>query len=204
VNSQLQQQMTGDADSDGLLDLSPTVVFRPLAQAGTATAASIHRARCTAPSATTTCSPDAGQTITTAQNAATGLCLAPLPGTTRPYSPGITSATGPCFSTAPQPLTFALLGVPLPLERAQVAATYVGNPASGLVNGLVRGFLPETAANAILLPVDLPIIGGRPLSSVLAGGAGACGTRSDRDMVDGISGWWFYFNYSATRVPWTE
>jgi len=50
--------MTTDADGDGNLDLSPTVVFRPLNQGGTLTSPSeIHFADCTAPVAGTMCSP---------------------------------------------------------------------------------------------------------------------------------------------------
>ena len=201
ANGMLAQQMEGDANADGLLDLSPTIAFRPLAQTGTVTAAALHEARCTAPRATTTCSPAATPTVTTATN---GSCLGVVPGTTRPYLPGITAPAAPCFTTAAQPLTLTLLGATVPLERAQVSATYVGNPATTLSNGLVRGFLPESVANTILLPADLPAVGGRPLASLLPGGRGACDTRSDRDIVDGVPGWWFYFNYSAARVPWTE
>jgi cysteine-rich repeat protein len=203
-NQRLNQTLDADSDGDGVLDLSPTVVFRPLAQSGTSTAVGLHEARCTAPRATTSCSSGASPTFTTAQNG-TGVCLAPVPGTTRPtYSPPIAQPSGPCFSTPAQPLTLTLWGATIPLEQARVAATYVGNPASSVASGLISGFLPETVANTVRLPDDLPLVGGLPLSRVLAGGTGACGTANDRDIHNGVAGWWVYLNFTAAQVPWTD
>ncbi|MCU0757367.1 MAG: hypothetical protein MUE46_20025 [Xanthomonadales bacterium] len=71
--------------------------------------------------------------------------------------------------------------------------------------GLLRGFLTEAAADATLLPADLPVIGGRPLSSLFRGGTGNCSTGpSDKDTLDGVSGWWFYFEIRAVPVPYQE
>jgi len=46
-------------------------------------------------------------------------------------------------------------------------ATYSGNPAQTLLNGLLMGFISEADANATILPATLPLIGGKPLSIVL-------------------------------------
>lgn len=47
----------------------------------------------------------------------------------------------------------------------------------------------ETCAN---------VMGGRCQS------APNCATTDDRDMNNGVSGWWFYFNFPADQVPFTE
>jgi hypothetical protein len=48
----------------------------------------------------------------------------------------------------------------------------------------------------------VPIVGGQPLSSVLPGGAGNCAAGDDRDVLDAVTGWWFYLNYPADEVPY--
>jgi hypothetical protein len=94
--------------------------------------------------------------------------------------------------------------MPLPLQDAQIAAVYSGNPATGLTSGLLRGFLRESDAGQIVLPASLPIVGGRLLSSILPGGSGSCANHNGRDILNGVSGWWLYINFQAARVPWTE
>ena len=56
----------------------------------------------------------------------------------------------------------------------------------------------------MLAPADLPLVGGRPVSSLLAGGTGNCASSSDKDRLDGVPGWWFYLNFTAQQVPWIE
>ena len=66
----------------------------------------------------------------------------------------------------------------------------------------------EAAAQAILLPSDLPLVGGNRLSAVLPGGAGNDCTPAgdDRDVgPDGTTrGWYFYLNFEAAQAPYTE
>ena len=62
----------------------------------------------------------------------------------------------------------------------QVAATYVGLPATDLNRGLLRGFLYESDADSIILPEDLDLVGGEPLSILLPGGTGNCAGASPR------------------------
>jgi len=86
----------------------------------------------------------------------------------------------------------------------RLAATYVGNPASSLSNGLIVGFLAESTADTILLPPTVPLFGNQPLSVVLPGGTGNCALHDDRDVgPGGALGWYFYLNFSAHRVTWT-
>ena len=110
--------------------------------------------------------------------------------------------------TAPVSLTITLSGIPVPLRDARLAATYSGNPAQTVLNGLLMGFISETDADNTILPANLPLIGGKPLSIVLPGGDPAgpdrnCATFSDKDTNNGVVGWWFYLNFSAAKVPYT-
>ena len=209
INTQLQNAIQLDGNMDGLLDLSLVVVFRPLDQAAAGGSLDFYSAACSAPMSSTACSPGGDVPDTaTYTNQTTGTCLDIAPGSTRPYTPRVSTPAGPCFVTAPLTIAISLGGgVTVPLERAQIAASYVGAPATGLSNGLLRGFLTEATADATLLPASLPVIGGDPLSSILAGGTGSCTRRDDRDDLDGDGtpdGWWFYLNFPASEVPWSE
>jgi cysteine-rich repeat protein len=213
VNPQIQETMSTDADGDGLLDLAPTLVFRPLAQGAAGGLVEFHFARCTAPVGSTSCSVGTLPIITQSTNLTTGTCLGPVMSTVHtmpaPYAPAITTPMAPCFVTNPVSLTITLSGIPVPLRDARLAATYSGNPAQSLVNGLLMGFITEADANTTILPANLPLIGGKPLSYLLPGGdpPGAdrnCAPFSDMDTNNGTPGWWFYVNFPADRVPWTS
>ncbi|HUQ07209.1 MAG TPA: DUF4215 domain-containing protein [Kofleriaceae bacterium] len=217
VNAELQSSIQNDEDNpaDGQLDLNIAAVFRPLNQTGGATTGlEIHFPSCTSPMASTTCSrnPPASAAITAmATNTASGTCLSPLANTTTgPYTPEITNATGPCYLSDEVTVTINVANIPITLRNARIAATYVGNPASTTINGLLRGFISETDADNTVLPMSLPVVGGRPLSSVLPGGDPPgpgntnCAGHSDVDINNGVRGWWFYLNFSAPRVPWVD
>jgi hypothetical protein len=92
----------------------------------------------------------------------------------------------------------------VPLTEARVGATYVGNPATNMVNGLLEGFISEADAEATIIPATIPVVGGQSLAAILPGGMGNCSTGDDRDLgPDGVTmGWWLYFNFTATQVPW--
>lgn len=211
INQQFTTNLTTDGDNDGFLDLSPVVVFRPLDQTpAVMPPIELQFANCTPPPASTTCAHDPGSQVVslTATNQTSGTCLGTLPNTVRPYTPAVTITTAPtggaCFASSASNITFTLAGVAITLTDAQIAAAYSGNPATGLTNGLLRGFLSETAANSIFLPMDLPIVGGRSLGSLLRGGTGNCASSSDKDTNNGVVGWWFYLNFTATARPWTD
>ena len=71
------------------------------------------------------------------------------------------------------------------------------------IGDLLIGFISETDANATIIPTSFPLVGGQPLSKLLAGGSGACPGYSDKDTDNGVVGWWFYLNFPAAKVPWT-
>jgi cysteine-rich repeat protein len=208
VNSAIQDSIQNDNDMppDGKLDLSPTLVFRPLTQMnGATTALDFYFADCTAPMATTSCMPGPlAPSSVTATVASSGTCLSPISGTTHPYTPAITNPTGPCFSSSATTVTLTLAGIPITLHDARIAATYSGSPATNIVNGLLIGFISEADADATTLPMSLPVVGGHPLSSVLPGGTDNCAGYSDKDLDNGITGWWFYLNFTAPKATWTD
>lgn len=201
VNGTLQTRIQTDGDGDGSLDLSYLVEFLPLDTSQASNLIDFGGAQCSAPATGTTCTPVLASAV--AGDAALGppaACLAALPGTLRPYTPALAVPTTPCFASPTGNLTLDLGGVPVTLRQVALSATFVGTPATELTNGLLRGFISETDADNTILPASLPLIGGRPLSSLLPGGTGACAAHSDKDVLDGVTGWWFYLNFPATRV----
>lgn len=215
--SQIQTQLTNaitmdgtDMDTPAMLDLSIAQVFRPLDQrAGSTIMSDVVFPDCTAPMSSTMCTLAAGAAHTPAPgtNMGTGTCLAPLPGTFRSSYGTITSPMGPCYVSNVGDLVITISGIPITLRQTSVAATYSGTPATQLTNGLIRGFLTEADANATTIPASVQFVGGMMLSAVLPGGSGNCrtGSNSDMDMLaDGTRGWWFYLNFTAAAVPYTE
>lgn len=208
VNDEIQAGIEQDRDDppDGLLDLSAVIVFRPLDQTSASNGMQIYFAECTAPLASTSCTPGtAAPVVATAANMQSGTCLTPVAGTTTAmYSPDPAMPAGPCFVSDGQSVTIDVAGIPIMLRDARVAATYSGNPATGMTSGLMIGFLTEADADAATLPADLPLIGGMPFSLVLPGGTGNCADHSDLDDNNGTPGWWFYLDFTAQTVPWTD
>jgi hypothetical protein len=196
VNEQFEDAITGDEDGDGFLDLSFLLLFR-------GEAFEFVEGRCTAPMGSTSCEPDGEPEATTYTDLEEGTCLDPHPGTTTGYSPAIATPQGPCFSTASIDLALDIQGTEIPLSDAQLGATYVGDPPASLADGLVRGFISEAEADTIVLTVNG---GDHTLSSLLPGGTGNCRNGDDRDLgLDGTTvGWWFYLNFPAVEVPYTE
>ena len=208
INPALQNAIQTDIDGDGDLDLNLLVVFDPLNQAGSGGTLAFGEVTCTAPLATTTCEPYSPLSLYAYDNTPV-LCLGAIPGTTNAgYSPGLITSTVPCFVAALGDITLNAL-IPVSLKDAYIAATYSGNPASGLVNGMIRGFMTEAIANTTILPAWMAVVGGMPLSALFRGGVGCCSqpppATGDRDVgPGGAAGWYVYFNFTAAVVPYTE
>ena len=201
VNGELQTSIQTDDDGDGSLDLSTLIEFLPLDQSQPMNLMDSGGAQCTAPLVDTQCGPIVNPGLAgDAALSQAAQCLTFLPGTLRPYSPAITSTGAPCFASPVGTLSLDLGGIPLTLHDAQLAATFVGLPAQGMVNGLLRGFISETDADNTIIPASLPLVGGQPLSALLAGGTNNCAAHSDIDINQGVPGWWFYLNFTAARV----
>lgn len=205
VNNSLQTNIQNDGNGDTFLDASYMHLLQPLdtVDGGVGEHDSLS-ANCTAPMASTSCSADgsaAYASVYTTQTA--GTCLAAVPGSVvHTYPTAITNPTAPCFATAASTIAINLQGATVTLHDARIAATWSGAPTNQLTNGLMRGFLTETDANNTV--VTLPILGDRVLSSLLPGGTGNCQSGwTDKDVYNGVSGWWFYVNFSAAKVPYT-
>lgn len=205
-NGNLETLLTTDGDMDGFLDLSPLLLFRPFDPLAVAERVDFLGGACVLPPESTSCVPAATAVpaILSYDGSAAATCLDALAGTTSGYSPAVTGAAAPCFVTVAETLDVDLLGVTVSLQQAQIGATFFDDPVTTLDPGLLRGFLSESDADEILLPPDLPVIGGQPLSVLLPGGTGNCAAGDDRDMLDGQSGWWFYFQMVADEVPFTD
>jgi hypothetical protein len=203
VNGDLQTSIQTDGEMDGFLDLSFLPIFSPLDQSvpgsGTFT---FGQAECTAPPAGTMCTDSGLPQATIGYTNMGAQCLTFLPGTVRPYTPAITSTGAPCFVSTPFTFTLDLGGIPVTLKDAEVAATYVGDPAATLANGLVRGFISETDADNTIIPASFPLVGGQRLSALLPGGTDNCASHDDRDLHNAEFGWWFYLNFPAYAVTY--
>jgi cysteine-rich repeat protein len=172
---------------DGFIDLSVVLRFDPLDQDAMSVPLVIDFANCTMPVATTTCAARAPGDHT-ATSRAMGECLGPLPGTI-PVGRVVNTPSGPCFSTSEiTEFSIGLGGSALRFQHTQLGAQYVGDPASSLMTGLVRGFLPEVDAMAVILGSSSLAENLRPI---------------DRDTVDGVVGWWFYLSFVAEPVEFT-
>lgn len=92
----------------------------------------------------------------------------------------------------------------MPFADATIAAQYVGDPADEIIQGSIRGFISEEVADATKLPADIPLLGGKGIGELLPGHTKNCKkTHDDRDLNGDVSGWWFYIEFEASRVPFT-
>lgn len=204
VNNQIAAALNNDANGDGFLDASPLWQFQSVLSGNSVRRLDTANGQCTAPVGTTTCAVAANPTITSyaVQSAGADQCFSAPAGTTGGYTPAVASVSAPCFySPEVAQANLELNGLSVPLYRVRTAGNFAAAGAGGLV--MTRGFLRESDANAILIPANVPIIGGRPLSALLKGGQGSCASGNDKDMVDGVSGWWFYLESTIAAVPIT-
>jgi hypothetical protein len=189
--------MDADDPPDGDLDLSIAVVFLPLDQAGASTPMEVVFADCTAPASSTSCTrpADAMPVESTASNDPADPCMELLPDTTNPDYTPVTLPASPCFSSDSENFPVALGDINLQMEDARVAASYAGDPATGL-SGVIRGFVSQATADAALIPEDVAVVGGEPVSALLL--------DEDKDSgPNGGEGWYFYLDFDAELVPYT-
>lgn len=207
LNALLANAVTLDADpEDGLYDVSLLTLLRPPGGVGTL---DLGVADCSFPSPTTCAPQDPGNpldgfTSTSYASLFTGTCLTHDPTVVGPNNNGVpgvvlnapVAGADGCAIVAPTDITLNLLGLALPLQQVEVAAAYTGTPATALADGLLIGFLAETDAAAVILPADLPLVGGQPLTNLLR--------VSERDTgPGGVLGWWFHLNFTAEGATWT-
>ncbi len=145
-------------------------------------------------------------------NSAGGTCGNPVAGSLNPRymteATTLNKPTSPCFLSALIP-AFSLQLTPtfsLPLSNVQIYAAYELEETQRLVDGVLFGFLPASAAM-----VPQGVINGSPFIpwSVFAGGNACQPDPTDPiDDVDTVSvpkdGVWMYFNFTAERVAWSS
>lgn len=206
INPTLQLMIQTDTDSDTDLDLNYLIVFDPVNPAiPNGNLGFGANVTCTAPLAGTSCSPLSLLPSYFYDNTPSP-CLNTIPGTINVmYSPGIITPATPCFVASLGTVTLNAF-IPLTLQDAYLAAAYQGMNPSGLVNGLIRGFISEANANATILPASYVPAGGQALSSLFRGGVNACSQPSpsvgDKDTgPGGVTGWYIYLNFTASVVP---
>lgn len=203
LNDTIQTQIQTDGDADGNLDWTGLLLFRIPDQTGPGGRLDFMQGISPAPHPPSTADSDPAfvPVVTTYSNVASGPVLSPIGGTLKPYTPAVTSPSGPGFVTATFSWTLTVGPVTVPLQDVQIGASYVGDPATQLSNGLLMGFLSEAVADATMVNLGT---GPVPLSSLLPGGTGNCAAHDDRDTgPGGASGWWFYFNFTALPVTYT-
>jgi len=204
ANSFFQNDVQKNTNDDGTLKTNYLLVFKSLDTTGSGPLEVYVTSTCSSPMSTTSCdSTSASATFTTYTTSSSGQCLDAIPGTLHPYNnPAITYSTAPCFTTGTFDLFLTIADIPIYLHDVNISGTFTGSPVTSISNGLLRGFMYETDANASLLPSSLALIGGKPLSSILAGGSGCCASTSDMDTLNGVKGWWLYMNFTAPIVPY--
>ncbi len=191
-------QSDGTPGADGLLDFSLLLVFRPFDPGLETSEFEVVVADCAAAATGVECvdSP-VGDTVSSSVSNLDGDCLAVLPGTAGSYFPQIVAPTGRCFVSPPTSTSLMLGEVSLTLTEARIAASYVTDDDTRIVNGLMRGFLSVEAASSTLIPADVPVVGGRPLAELLR--------EPDRDSGPGDQpGWWFYLNFTGEQATYDQ
>ena len=180
-NEIIQHDLLSDDNNDGKLDLSPIIVFLDPHSITTGVGspeggfeidpddpggeAAFHLAACTYPPESSICGQDTEEPVfyTDYTNGITGTCLSPLPGTTRPYEPGVVAPQGPCFVSEPFGMRLDFGELTVWLEDAKVAAKY--EAPFELLDGVIMGFLTEAVAETTIFDETVPLVGGA-LSSV--------------------------------------
>ena len=204
-------------DSFATYDMNFVGLFQPLDLTRMATPLEVaFQANCMAGATRDQCSPIPGAATiaATANNTlpASMFCFTPDASVLNPSYTGVENRPGgPCFVSDEQTFMVNLGGVPVRLQSARMAATYVsGASPTRLRNGVLVGFLSEADARVTTLDPALPIVGGDTLYEHLADGrapGSACEsdatfTVDDSDTLAGDDGFWIYLNFEAELVDW--
>jgi cysteine-rich repeat protein len=226
VNTLLQTALN-PTSMGGDFDLHIVELFSPLNPAAATSPTELHLNPMCTEGMPHSCGPDPTMPDTvsgTATNLSSGTCYTPDPaevdaraGDPATYGPPTANTVGgPCYSANIPSITVEISGISIPLTDATIAATYSGgSPPATLVSGTITGFLSEEDAVAVMLPSDLPVVGGDPLYEHLqAGNRTVMGTvdgcnlgggthEDDADMNGTTRGFRFFLNFTAEVVDWT-
>jgi hypothetical protein len=199
LNAQIAASLAADDDADGFFDTSPLLVFRPLRNDGRPGIVVSTTGACSV-APPLACSVDPAAVPTARRYLAMNLsgsnhCLEPLSGTTSNWGGGaavVPQPGGSCYATKAADLVLSTGALDIPLFAAAFGAPLPGGGSTG--GGLMRGFLRASDAATLIVPVNGTDM---TLASVLPGGAGSCkaNVTGGVDTWNGVSGWWFYFEY---------
>lgn len=204
ANGMLQEGL--DKTTNGTFNTSLALLTRPLMQQADAqTHVDFLFPKCDAPLGE--CTNDTSKPFieSTLTNQESGYCFPIQEHLGRnPKYTGLHKPVGPCFMSEPMNIDINIRGISLALSDARVTATYAGDAATHLTDGVLVGFLTEQAAQEAIVPAPEAVGGDTPLYDFLKGG-GACGSGDDSDVYNGEKGWWFYLNFTAVAADaWNE
>ena len=198
VNPLLSDAVTMDGDDppDGSLDLNFVMLFPdPLNQGADGEMELAIADTCLVPLAAPVCSLGNGQVNASSYTSDANGCLAPDPDHLN-YGLSTDPVPGPCFTSGVVPsIELDVGGFVLPLRDVEISGTYEGDPATGVVNGIMRGFLTEEDGQNTTLPDDTPVVVGNPIADLVCKG-------EDMDDNNGTPGWWFYVTFTANSATW--
>jgi hypothetical protein len=206
LNPLLEEFVTTDVTGNGLYEISLLLSFPSFDPAADGGVVDVLPALCQVADDSCTPRPGAVPERVAYVNRSSDSCLGILDGTTSNYDPPIQSTTAPCFVTDELDLVFSLGDVVLPFRNLRIAARYEMTEPATLTQGVMRGFLSEAEAETIVVPPDLGMgIGVNTLAELFPGNPGCCATTElgldDRDLLNGVAGWWTYYNFPAAEVP---
>ncbi len=204
---------TDGDDADAFLDYSYVLAFDDLVQTnGAMGTGQAVQSDCTN---MTTCTPtDGGQQITAGYTVKrTGTCMPAAAADLDPvtWKDGRVSALNQptagangCFFTEPVTFTLELVlqGAPvvIQLDDTVIAGSFNADPATGINNGVLIGWLPESRAQMININVTDPISLTVNLAEDVLPDGDSCPAHDGRDMHNGVSGWWFMVNLSGASI----
>lgn len=236
INDSLQDSID-PMSTGGTYSLNIVNVLQPLNPASATTPAELHlNASCMESPTPDSCQPGAAPNtaMATLSNQSTGVCFTPdssvvntAVGTPAMY-PTVNTVGGPCYISSPVdlPISFDIGSstINIPLQSAQITATYNGGPpANRMISGVITGFLSrQDAADTTVM---LPLLGATPLYNFLQAGGrtttSSSGTtvssscnymggaaEDDEDTLDpadasSTPGFWFFMNFEAELIDWT-
>ena len=207
VNDELVKTLSeASGDDDTVFKTNIIMVFRPLYQQGTTELpADVYSDAVCTNTTPWECTPgenDPQEGTYINSNSGIEPCLAPIAGTTN-YN-GINTPLPSCFTSTGMDITLPVDGFDIIMKDTQTAAFYDNDPAGALQYGLMRGFVEEEQIAGITIPEDTPIVGGRMMTTILPGGDGCPCNPSEADQHNGKKGWWFYLNFIAVKVDFSE
>jgi hypothetical protein len=115
-----------------------------------------------------------------------------------------TAGANGCFVTEPITFTLEIIlqGAPvvIQLDDTVIAGSFNADPATGINNGVLIGWLPASRAQMIDIHVTDPITLDVNLADDVLPDGDSCPGHDGRDTHNGETGWWFMVNLSGASI----